>query len=124
MQKISSLDELNLPSNYKGFILYFLSNITKLNNIERVILFGSCAREEVNEHKSDIDLFVITENNIDLDEEFHIMSDCTPAYDSKYYIPSDIIVNSVNHYNHFKDKFGMVQKQVEREGVDISGVLR
>ena len=124
MKKINSLEELNIPHNYKAFILHFLSNITSISNVERVILFGSCAREDVNEHKSDIDLLVITENDVTLNEEFHIMSDCAPAYDNEYYIPSDIIVTSVGRYNQNKDKFGMVQKQVEREGVDISGLLR
>ena len=124
MRRIESLDELNIPYNYKAFIRLFISNISSLNNVVRVILFGSGARGEAIERKSDLDLFVLTENETTLEEEFYIMSDCAPAYDDEYYIPSDIIVNSLQQYNQYKDAFGMVQKQVEREGVDLSGLLR
>jgi len=124
MKSVNSLEELNIPYTHKAFIRHFLSNIASLDNVMRVILFGSCAREEVNAQKSDVDLLVITENDVTLDEEFYIMSDCTPTYDNECYIPSDIIVNSAQHYNQYKDKFGMIQKQAEREGIDISGFIR
>ena len=124
MRRINSMDELNIPSTYKAFLMLFLSKLSNLDNVVRVILFGSCARGEVNEHRSDLDLIVLTEDDLPLDEEFYIMSDCTPAYDHEYYVPSDIIVSSVHHYNQYKDTFGMVQKQAEREGVDLSGFLR
>ena len=123
MRKIKSLDELNIPYSYKMFIRLFLANLSNLDGVVRVILFGSSARGEVDEQKSDLDLFVITENDLSPDEEYHIMSDCAPSYDSDHYIPSDIIVNSLQHYNQFKDRFGMVQKQIEREGVDLSELL-
>ena len=124
MKKLNSLEELKIPYAYKAFIRHFLSNVININSVERIILFGSCAREDVDVQKSDIDLLVITDDEVSLDEEFYIMSDCAPAYDNEHYIPSDIIVNSVRHYNNFKNKFGMVQKQIEREGIDISGLLR
>jgi len=69
-------------------------------------------------------LFVITEKDIPIDDELYIMSDCPPAYDEEFYIPADIIVSSAEKYDRFKDEFGMVQKAVEREGVDLSGLLR
>ena len=123
MKKVNSLDELEIPYAYKAFIQHFISNVANIKSVVRVVLFGSCAREEVTEQKSDVDLLVITDFDVSLDEEFYIMSDCTPSYDNEHYIPSDIIVNSVSHYNQFKDKFGMVQKQIEREGIDMSGLL-
>lgn len=122
MKDIASLEELNLPYSYKGFLIHFLTNISNVQSVLKVILFGSCARGQIND-KSDIDLFVITEKEIELEEEFYIMSDCPPPYDNEYYIPSDIVVNSVDCYNQYKNTFGMVQKQVEREGVDLSGLL-
>ena len=123
MKRLNSLEELKIPDTYKAFILHFLFNVSNINSVERVILFGSCAREEVNEQRSDIDLLVITDDNVSLDEEFYIMSDCAPAYGNEHYIPSDIIINSVHHYNQFKNRFGMIQKQIEREGIDISELL-
>lgn len=119
MRQINSLEELNVPSNYQGFLHYFLTNISGVKSVSKVILFGSCARGQVKE-RSDIDLFVLTKDEIAPDEEFYIMDDCPPAYDNEYYIPADIIVKSEDNYNQYKDQFGMVQKQIEREGVDLS----
>jgi hypothetical protein len=123
VKKITSLDQLNLPSLHKGFLTHFLSNASKVGYVSRVILFGSCAKGQVNE-RSDIELLVITENNISLDDEFHIMNDCAPCGDNEYYVPSDIIVDPVGNYERFKDAFGMLQRAVELEGVDLSELLR
>ena len=123
MKRLNSLEELKIPYTYKAFIRYFLSNVTNISSVERVIIFGSCAREEVDEQKSDIDLLILTDDNISLDEEFYIMSGCAPAYGNEHYIPSDIIINSVRHYNRFKNRFGMVQQQIELEGIDLTELL-
>ena len=48
-----------------------------------------------------------------LDEEFHIMSNYTPSYDHEHYIPSDIVVNSVQKYEQYKHKFGMVHEAAD-----------
>lgn len=122
MRQITSWDELSIPNKYQGFLRYFLANISNVKSVSKVILFGSCARGQVNK-KSDIDLFVLTKDEIAPVEEFYIMDDCPPAYDNEYYIPADIIVKSEDNYNLYKDQFGMVQKQVEREGIDLSGLL-
>jgi len=122
MKKITSLDQLNLPATHKGFLAHFLSNASKVDYVSRVILFGSCARGQVRE-RSDIDLLVITDNGISLDDEFHIMYDCVPSGDDEFYVPSDVIVDPINNYDRFKGTFGMLQRAVEREGVDLSGLL-
>jgi len=123
MKTINSLDQLNILHNQKGFLAHFLSNVSKIENVSKVILFGSCAREAAGE-RSDIDLMVITDGEISIDEEFHIMNDCPPAYDEEFYIPADIIIDPINNYERFKNSSGMVQKAVEREGVDLSELLR
>lgn len=123
MKIINTLADLNIPISYKSFIQYFLNKISTADYIERVVLFGSCAREEVNEQKSDIDLLVITKDEIPLEDEFFIMNDCAPSYGNEHYIPSDIIINSIHHYNKFKNEFGLLQKQIEHEGIDISELL-
>jgi len=87
-----------------------------------VILFGSCAREQVRE-RSDIDLLVITDRPVPLEDEFHIMFDCVPNSDDNFYVPSDVIIDPVINYNRFKNTFGMLQRAVEREGVDLSELL-
>ena len=123
MKIISSLEQLDVPYYYRGFLSHFLSNVSKIEEVSRVILFGSCARGQVGE-RSDIDLLVITDKEIPLDVEFYIMNDCPPAYNDEFYVPADIIVDPTNNYDRLKNSFGMVQKAVEREGVDLSELLR
>ena len=125
MRAISSLDELNIPDDHKNFLSHFLSKLSSsrlAGEIYKVILFGSCAREDVRE-RSDVDIFVITHKELPLDEELYILGDCHPAVDGKFYAPADIIVNSMDSFNRFNDSFGMVQKAVKLEGVDLSGLL-
>ena len=123
MRTINSLEQLDVPQYYRDFLSHFLSNVSKIEEVSRVILFGSCAKGQVRE-RSDIDLLVITDKEIPLDVEFYIMNDCPPAYDDEFYVPADIIVDPVNNYDRFKNTFGMVQKAVECEGVDLSELLR
>ena len=122
MKTITSLDQLDIPSHHKGFLAHFLSNVSKVDEVSKVILFGSCARGQVRE-RSDIDLLVITNKEISQDEEFHIMFDCVPDGDDEYYVPSDVIVDPRSNYDRFKGVFGMLQRAVEREGVDLSELL-
>lgn len=123
MKKISSLNQLDIPTHHKGFLTHFLLNASKVDYITKVILFGSCARGQIQE-RSDIDLLVITKNNISIDDEFHIMYDCVPGGDDEFYMPADVIVDPIGNYERFKGTFGMLQRAVEREGVDLSELLR
>lgn len=123
MRKITSLDQLDIPTHYKGFLAYFLSNASKVDYVSRVILFGSCAREQVQE-RSDIDLLVVTDDGISLDDEFYVMYDCVPDGDSDFYVPSDVVVDPIGNYEKYRREFGMLQRAVEREGVDLSELLR
>jgi len=122
MKKITSLNQLDIPVQHKGFLTHFLSNASKVDYVSRVILFGSCARGQAQE-KSDIDLLVITDNDISLDDEFYVMYDCVPTGDNKFYVPSDVIVDPIGNYERLKNVFGMLQRAVEREGVDLSELL-
>ena len=123
MRKITSLDQLDIPNHHKGFLSHFLSNASKVDYVSKVILFGSCARGQVRE-RSDIDLLVITKDGISLDDEFHIMNECAPSGDDDHYVPADIIVDPVGNYERFKNAFGMLQRAVELEGIDLSEFLR
>ncbi len=66
MRNILSFDELNLSYAHKGFLKHFLANVSKIEDVYKVILFGSCARGQMNE-KSDIDLLVLTKDEIPLE---------------------------------------------------------
>ena len=121
MQFINSLNELNLPWKYKKFLEYFLVNLAKIENIERVILFGSCARGTVHK-RSDVDLLIIGDGITD-DEEDYIYSDCGPEYPSSYYSACDIFTSTYGRYNEMKTEVGSLQWRIERDGKDLTAVM-
>ena len=123
MRVAADFKELDLSEKQQGFLRIFLKNISTAENIERIILFGSCASGKSHEN-SDIDLFVVTKQNPTLDEEVHIMAECPPDYEDEYYVQSDIIIKSAEMYDKYKNESGMLQKYVELEGVDLSGLLQ
>jgi predicted nucleotidyltransferase len=122
MRTVSSLEQLNLPPKYRGFLRHFLDNLAKVESVHKVILFGSCARGEVRE-RSDVDLMVVTDRVVTQDEEFRIMYDCQPDYEDELYIESDVFVNDVEWYEESKKEYGCLQSVVSKEGVDLSGLI-
>ncbi len=122
MRKATGFQELKLPEKQQGFLRVFLANLATIENLDRVILFGSCARGQIH-NESDIDLFVVTKQEPTIDEEVYIMADCPPDYENEYYLQSDIIIKPVAQYERYKNEMGMVQKYVELEGVDLTGLL-
>ncbi len=123
MQRISKFDEINLSEKIIGFLKIFLDNISKINNIEKIILFGSRARGDYNEN-SDIDIFVVTKEDASIEEEIYIMAECPPDMLSEFYIENDIIIKTEKEYNQHKKQMGMVQKYVEMEGIDLTELLQ
>ncbi len=121
IRTINSLDELALPIMFKKFIESYLNNISKFDCVEKIILFGSCAKGIANEN-SDVDLFIITTDEISEDLEYQIIFDNVPNL-SDGYVKNDIILKSRQIYNQYKNHTGMLQKAAEREGVDLSGLL-
>jgi len=122
MKKINSLDSIEIPQNYRNYLLEFIKNISEIPFINRVILFGSCAKKNVTKY-SDIDLFITTNREITEDEEMLVSFYSIPEYDINT-LPTDIIIQNENDFNNYADTFGMVQKQVVNEGIDLSGLLR
>ena len=120
MRKIDSLDAINIPIMYRAYISKYLDNISEIPFISRVMLFGSCSKENVQKY-SDIDIFITTSREITEDEEALITFYCVPEY-SKDTLPTDIIVQTEDDFDKYKDGFGMVQRQVIKKGVDITAV--
>ena len=124
VRMIASIDELNIPKKHKFFIERFLLNVRSmehLDKIERLVLYGSCAREEATE-KSDIDIAAIGEK-ID-DDTLYELYDCgCIIINDRYFLSNDIIVITNDLYQLYKNTYGMVQMCIERDGVDISGLL-
>ena len=121
MRKVESLETIDIPISYKSYISKYLQNISAVPYIHRVILFGSCARENVKKY-SDIDIFITTNREITEDEEALITFHCIPDY-SKETVPTDIIVQTESDFVSYTDDMGMVQGRVIEEGVDLSGLL-
>lgn len=121
MRVINSLDDLSLPQRHRAFLEAYLNNISTFKCIDRVILFGSCAKGTATE-RSDIDIFIITKYEIPEELEFSIIFDSVPDQATGY-VESDILLKSVNNYEKYKNDTGMVQKAIEREGIDLSGLL-
>ena len=121
MRNIEALDDLDIPDDYRECISEYINNLSSFPFISRVILFGSCARESV-ERLSDIDIFVTANRDITEDEEISITAYCYPEY-AVGKIPMDIIVQPENIFIKYINKLGMVQQQVNKYGVDLSGLL-
>ena len=122
VRTIKSFDELNIPADYKEYLSQYLYNLSDIPFISRVILFGSCAREDVREY-SDIDIFITADKRVTDEDEYVIACQCRPPYSMKS-IPLDIIVQDEDSFSKNEATFGMLQKQVAREGVDLSELLR
>lgn len=55
-----NIDKLDIPEAYKEGIIKTSNKILEKDiSIERIVLFGSCAREKVKDKESDIDICVI-----------------------------------------------------------------
>jgi len=121
MRSVDSINALDIPADYQTYISDFIRNISDIPFISRVILFGSCAKGTVANH-SDIDIFITTKRDISEDEEmlvtFHSLPPISPDT-----IPIDIIVQSESNFSSLANNFGMVQKQVNKYGVDLSELL-
>ena len=122
MRKIDSLDNLNIPNDYKKYITHYLSNLKRnklFHHISKVILFGSCAREEV-EDSSDIDIFLITDTELKEDNELSLLFDPIPYKVEGIYIPMDTLLQSQEKYNLCKENPYIVQKFIEKDGIILN----
>jgi len=121
LRTIQSFDELNIPCDYKEYLSAYLHNLSSVPFISRVILFGSCAREEISDY-SDIDIFITATRKVSNEDEFLIACECRPPSSMKS-IPLDIIIQDEETFAKFGDSFGMIQKQANLDGVDLNGFL-
>ena len=119
MRTIDSLDSLNIPNDYKRYITHYLSNLKEnklFPYINKIILFGSCAKETVKD-SSDIDIFLITNIELKEEDELSLLFDPIPYKVDSIYIPMDTLLQSQEKYNLCKKNPHMVQKFVEKDGV-------
>jgi len=104
MKTIYNLNELALPAAHIKTLHLLFNNIKNNNlNLQKIILFGSCAREEAMQ-TSDLDIIVI--GPIDNDNRLHFaFMDCEPdpydnvPIDSLYYTMESFDVGALLPFN-------------------------
>jgi len=121
MRIISTLEELEMPSNHKAYLENLLRYFRTCAKVENVFLFGSCAKGTATQ-KSDIDLFVVGSEMTD-EDEFDIAWGC-PRWEGAAHIPCDILSGTHEKYTEMSKVPGMIQYSIELRGADISGLLQ
>ena len=126
MKTISAIQELNIPIKHQQFISEFLRQAKKINTFDKIdafILFGSCARGDANE-KSDVDILAVGDGLGD--ETLFDLYDCEwfPGRENKEtFVNSDVFVNDRIFFNNQKQVVGSFQWRVNRDGVNLNGLL-
>ena len=121
MRSINSLEELNIPQNHILYLERLLKYLKTFPKVERVVLFGSCAKNSATP-SSDIDLLVLGPEMTD-DDEWDIAWNC-PKWDDIQYVSCDILSGTYDSYEKLSKVPGMVQHAIELRGVDLSELLR
>jgi len=121
MRTVNSLEELNLPARQEQCLGQLLEYFGKFPKIERILLFGSCARGEATPN-SDIDLFLLGPDLTD-EDEWEIAWNC-PVSEGKDYISCDLLSGTYDDFERMSKVPGMIQYVIALRGVDISELLR
>ena len=120
MRTVNSLRELNLPARHELCLEQLLEYLGSFPKIERIILFGSCARGEATPN-SDIDLFLLGSDMTD-EDEWEIAWNC-PKMEGEDYISCDLISGTHDNFERMSKVPGMIQYAIVLRGVDISELL-
>ena len=120
MRSVNSLDELHIPMGHKAYLMHLLRYLKMFPKVEKVYLFGSCAKGCATS-KSDIDLLVLGSEMTD-DDEWEIAWNC-PHWENVEYVSCDILSCTHDTYEKMSKVPGMVQHSIELRGVDLSELL-
>ena len=120
MHTVDSLEELEMPVGHKVYLQHLLGYFKTYPEIERVLLFGSCAKGEATS-KSDIDLFILGSEMTD-EVEWEIVWNC-PKWADVGYIPYDLLSGTHAKFEEMSKIPGMLQYAIKLRGVDISELL-
>ena len=119
---MKNADLSRLPNSHKLIINHLIMKFTENSNIESIFLFGSCAKGTANK-ESDIDIFVVTKNEIydDSQEAYEILYSSTDDIPLEEYISCDILTATKND---FSSDLTPLIRTVKREGVELRGILQ
>jgi len=120
MRTVNTIKELKLPRLHEIYLERLLEYLGSYPKIERVLLFGSCAKGQATRN-SDIDLFLLGAGMTD-EDEWNIVWNC-PKWSDLDYIPCDLLSGTFEKYEEMSKVPGMIQHSIELRGVDISELL-
>jgi predicted nucleotidyltransferase len=84
---------------------------------ERIILFGSRARDDFSEG-SDYDILIIVQKSLAIEEKMRLSGRLRKEL-AKKGIDADIIIKSSDEVEYYKDKIGSVVRTALKEGVAL-----
>ena len=108
-------NHLKLPKQYIQTLGKLMQSAVNDNRIDKIILFGSCARGTINEN-SDLDICFLTKNDLDWREQTELIDHdpaCSPG--------CDLVVLTPSMLEAGKDKAWGVTYWIVREGIELLG---
>jgi predicted nucleotidyltransferase len=116
-----TMDTLNVSPTHKYVINHVLAKFMGNPNIDKVFLFGSCAKGTASDG-SDIDMFVVTTDKIadDNHEAFELLYGATDDIPLDRYISCEILTATRNDFQ--RDRTLLI-RTVKKEGIELNGLL-
>jgi len=121
MRITKTLHELELPEKHSNFIRVCFGKLFELSYVDRIILFGSCAKGQANDN-SDIDFLIVTKTGLadDSEEMYRLLYQSTEDIPLSDYVCCDILTATIKD---FEQEATPLIRSVRREGVELSGLL-
>jgi len=124
VRKVNSISELNLPEEYSSLIEEYLYNMAEsIGIIDKVFLFGSCARGELNSF-SDVDLYVMIKDGVDPKSKEVVRKFYSQYLPDVLFPDFDLLLRTRNQTVNSLNIFGSLIRGIIQEGVDLSEILR
>jgi len=118
MRTILDINQLNLPNIYKETLMCMITKAQEFPIVKDIILFGSCARQNV-DHYSDIDLALIVSEPISPEDEWNIDYSIR-NWDAN--LACDVIFLPENAFEQ-EISGDTIIRPILKEGVRLSGLL-
>jgi predicted nucleotidyltransferase len=111
----------NIPFQHRRAINHVVQKLIGNPYIDSVFLFGSCAKGVATE-KSDIDMFVVTNESVndDTHEAFHLLYGAADDLPLDDYISCDVLTAT---RDEFESNMTPLVRVIKKEGVRLDGLL-
>ena len=113
------LEDLDIPLDYKHFISLLTNRLCQNSCVEKIYLFGSCARGSVSKG-SDIDLAVIVSDEQQVDRSLRLSVvdniEVGLLHSCEMNIPYDVVFFNESDFDRSKNISISVAREIEKEG--------